>query len=509
MRTATTWGVLIALATAVLGGAAAAAEDAALAGGSALPITYRTEWATYLGGSEYDDLREILVGDDGSLLVGGQTVSPDLPVTTGAFQPRYGGEPAGAGHPGIYGGDCFLARLSADGSRILAATYFGGSRQERDVYGMALDRRGRIVITTTTRSRDIPTTQQAFQRQYAGGEADIVVAKLSADLGRLVWCTYLGGSENETPRGGLAVDKLDNVYVVGTSRSADFPTTAGVLQPRRKGGSDAVVAKLSDDGSRLLWSTLLGGGQEDGILGAQVDDQGNVYLSGHTESNDFPVTPGAPQPRCGGKSDCFLAALAPDASRLLYSTYLGGQGNEFAEHRMERLADGSVLLSGVTSSPDFPATPGAFQGKLRGKTAGFLTKLSADGRKLLFCTFLGGSSGEYFLMPTSDAEGRIYVVGYTASSDFPVTPGALQKTYGGKGDGVFAVLSPDGSRLLYATYLGGPGEDLLRSIALGNSGEVYLLGKTESDQMPVTAGAAQPKRKGGLDGFVVKLARVP
>jgi len=501
--------VPVVLLAAVLTGAAFADERAAPSGGLTDPVRYRIEWATYLGGSEYDDLREIIVGEDGTVLLGGQTMSPDLPVTAGAFQPRYGGEPAGTGHPGVYGGDCFLARLSGDGRRILAATYFGGSRQERDVYGMALDRRGRIVITTTTRSRDVPTTPGAFQRKYAGGEADVVVAKLSADLGRLVWCTYLGGSENESPRGGLATDARDNVYIVGTSRSTDFPTTAGVVQPRRKGGSDAFVAKLSDDGSRLLWSTRLGGGGEDGILGARVDGQGNVYVTGHTESSDFPVTPGAPQSHCGGKSDCFLAALAPDASRLLYSTYLGGQGNEFAEHRMELLADGSVLLSGVTSSPDFPTTPGAFQRKLRGKTAGFVTRLSTDGRRWLFSTFLGGSSGEYFLMPTSDAQGNIYLVGHTASSDFPVTPGALQKTAGGQGDGVLAILSPDGSRLLYATYLGGPGEDLLRSIALGAGGEVYLLGKTASDAMPVTPGAAQAKRRGGLDGFVAKLVRVP
>ena len=151
-----------------------AAENGAAAG----TFRYRIEFSTLLGGSEYDDLREIIPLPDGSLLLGGQTVSADFPVTEGAVQGRYGGEPAGTGHSGVYGGDCFLARLSADGRKLLAATFFGGSKQERDVYGMALDSQSNIVITTTTRSPDLPTTEGAFQRRYGGGEADVVVAKL-------------------------------------------------------------------------------------------------------------------------------------------------------------------------------------------------------------------------------------------------------------------------------------------------------------------------------------------
>ena len=162
----------------LVGAASASSALAAPEEPSADSIRFRIDFATLLGGSEYDDVREVIPLADGSLLLGGQTVSPDFPVTEDVFQPRYGGEPAGAGHPGVYGGDCFLARLSADGRRILAATFFGGSKQERDVYGMALDSQSNIVITTTTRSPDLPTTEGAFQRRYGGGEADVVVAKL-------------------------------------------------------------------------------------------------------------------------------------------------------------------------------------------------------------------------------------------------------------------------------------------------------------------------------------------
>ena len=200
---------------------------------------------------------------DGTLLLGGQTVSVDFPATEGVVQTLYGGEPAGSGHSGVYGGDCFLARLSADGGKILAATFFGGSKQERDVYGTALDSQGNIVVTTTTRSADMPTTEGAFQRRYGGGEADVVVAKFSADLKKLIWYTYVGGSGNETPRGGLALDREDNIYIVGTTASADFPTTPGVVGPSVKGDYDAFIVKLKSDGSGLVWSTRLGGRASD------------------------------------------------------------------------------------------------------------------------------------------------------------------------------------------------------------------------------------------------------
>lgn len=478
---------------------------------ASLPVfaqpSYNINWSTYLGGSQYDDLREIIPLADGSFLLGGQTMSDDFPVTTGSLQPKYGGEPAGTGHPGVVGGDAFVAKLSGDGAKILAATFFGGSKQERDVYGMALDSRGDILITTTTRSADIPTTPGALQPRFAGGASDIIVAKLSADLSKTLWCTYLGGRGDETPRGGLAIDATDHLYIVGTTSSPDFPVTPGVVQSKPGGTYSALITKLKPDGSAIAWSTLLGGGSNSGIIGARVDAKGNVFVHGHSDGDLIPVPPDAPQPKRAGRADCFIAGLSPNAGKILHATWLGGAQQEFAEHRLALLDDGSVILSGVTGSVDFPTTPGAFQSKLRGKTNGFVTRLSADGKKWHFSTFLGGSDGEYFLMPTLDAAGNIYVVGHTASKDFPVTANALQPKFGGgAGDGVFAILSPDGSKLLYATYIGGAGEDLLRSLALLPNGDVVLIGKTGSDDFPKPAStSAQPRRKGQVDAFALKL----
>ncbi len=463
---------------------------------------FRIAYATYLGGAEYEQLREVIPYADGSVLVGGQTNSSDLPVTPGVIQSKYGGERPGRGHPGIYGGDCFLARLSPGGEKLLACTYFGGCKQERNVYGMALDSKGNVVISSATRSADLPTTPGCWRPAYCGGKHDGFVAKLSPDCKRLLWCTYLGGC---WPRGGITLDKQDNVYVVGGADISDFPTTPGVVR-RKVQGRNATIQKLKADGSGLVWSTLLGGSVWDGNIGVQADGSGDVYVCGHTQSPDFPVTAGAPQPKHGGQSDSFVAKVSSDARRLAYSTYLGGSANEFSEHRLCLAPDGSVLVTGVTGSPDFPTTANAYQRSLKGKTDGFLTKVSADGKRFIFSTFLGGSGGEFYLMPTPDGEGNIFIVGHSSSTDFPVTTEALQAKFGGgPGDGALAILSADGSRLLYASYLGGSGDDLIRSIALGPRGEVYLVGSTSSKDFPVTSNACQRKLAGNGDAFVVKL----
>ena len=472
---------------------------------------FKVEYATYFGGAWWDQAREVIVYPDGSVLVSGQSASSNLPTTEGVVQPKYAGDDPALGHGGIYGGDCYLVRLSPDGSQILAATYFGGSKQERNVYGMGLDRKGNVLIASCTRSTDLPTAPGCFQPKYGGGQTDMMVAKLSPDLKKLFWCTYVGGSRDDSPRGGLAVGSDDSVYVVGSTNSPDFPATQNVVQPRLNGPRDSAIVRLKPDGSGLLFGTLLGGtGEDDAIMGIRLDDAGNLYVAGHAQSTDFPVTGGAAQPRIGGQSDCYVAKLSPDASRLIYATYLGGSGNEFAEHCPFLLPDGSLLLTGVTGSPDFPTTGGAFQRKLGGKTDAFLTKLSPDGKRFVFSTLLGGSDGEFILMPTPDAQGNILVVGTTRSPDFPVTPDAIQPRFAGAagpwdGDGLLAVVSADGSKLLYATYLGGKGADLIRGVALGPKGEVYLVGSTSSPDFHVTPNAVQKAHGGKGDAFIVKL----
>jgi len=430
-----------------------------------------------------------------------------MSASAGVVQPKYAGDDPNLGHGGVYGGDCYLARLSPDGRQIVAATYFGGSRQERNVYGMELDGAGNVVITSMTRSRDLPTTAGCFQPEHGGGRGSVFVAKLSSDLKKLVWCTYLGGSGDEAPRGGLALDANDNVCVFGTTASSNFPTTPGAFQVRRNGPRDAFVAKLKADGSGLVWCTLFGGGAEDYMLGGHFDETGTVYFAGHTTSADLPLTTGRAQARYGGQHDAYVVKLSRDGSRPIYVSYVGGSANEFPEHRPSVTADGGLLLPGVTGSNDFPTTPGAFQRRLKGKNDAFLTKLSSDGSQFTFSTLLGGSATEFCLMPTPTPNGDIIIVGQSESRDLPVTEGALQTNHGGgRSDGWLAVFNSNVTKLLYCTYLGGRGDDMVRSVALGPKGELYLVGHTASPDFPVTKGAAQARYGGGSgDAFVMKL----
>jgi hypothetical protein len=374
---------------------------------------------------------------------------------------------------------------------------------------MELDRAGNIVITSMTRSPDVPTTKGCFQPEHGGGKGSCFAAKISADLTNLIWCTYLGGSADEAPRGGLALDADDNVCIFGTTASADFPTTPGGHRTRRNGPRDAFVAKLTSDGSGLVWSTLFGGSAADYMLGGRIDASGTVYFAGHTTSVDLPATSQAAQPSHGGQHDGYVAKLSGDGSRLHYATYVGGRGNEFPEHRPYVCADGSVLLPGVTASPDFPTTPAAARDKLNGKTDAFLSRISSDGKQFVFSTLLGGSATEFCLMPTPLADGTILIVGQTESRDLPVTADALQKRFGGgRSDGWFAILSGDGAQLHYCTYIGGGGDDMVRSVAVGPNGELFLVGNTASSDFCATAGAAQPRYGGGKgDAFVMKLVR--
>ena len=279
---------------------------------------------------------------------------------------------------------------------------------------------------------------------------------------------------------------------------------------------------LAGPGYEIVYATYLGGSEWDQarevipypdgsvLIGAQTSSSNipttEVVFAGHTTSPDLPTTSGAAQSRHGGQHDAYVVKLSGDGTRLLYVTYVGGHGNEFPEHRPYIGLDGSLLLPGVSASDDFPTTPGVFQGSLKGKNDAFLTKLSADGRRFVLSTLLGGSATEFSLMPVLGDHGGIFLVGQTESRDLPVTANALQAKHGGgKSDGFLAVLAPDASDLLYCTYLGGSGNDMIRRIALAPGDEIYLVGHTASEDFPVTPSAVQEEYGGKGDAFVVKL----
>ncbi len=376
-------------------------------------------YSTYLGGSSSDYGRGIVIDNAGSAYVTGMTGSNNFPTTAGAFQTSLAGD-----------GDVFVTKLTPDGSGLVYSTYLGGRSREIGL-GITVDSAGSTYITGWTYSNDFPTTPGAFQTSLAGPD-DVFVTKLTPDGSSLVYSTYLGGINYDEGR-GIAVDNAGSAYVTGYTSSNDFPTTTGVFQTSLAGDADAFVAKLTPDGSGLVYSTYLGGSSSDDGRGIALDNAGNAYVTGVTSSNDFPITTGAFQTSLAGSSDAFVTKLTPDGSGLVYSTYLGGSSSDDGRGIAVDNA-GSAYVTGVTSSNDFPTTTGAFQTSLAGDADAFVAKLTPDGLGLVYSTYLGGSSWDYGYGIAVDNAGNAYVTGYTFSDDFPTTTGAFQTSRAGSYD---------------------------------------------------------------------------
>jgi hypothetical protein len=463
-------------------------------------------YSTHLGGSlpsDDDGGTGIAVDSAGNAYVTGFTVSPDFPITPGAFQRAHGG--------GVR--NTFVMKLNATGTALVYSTYLGGS-VDGVARAIAVDSSGNAYLTGSTDSPDFPTTPGAFQPAHTGAFAiNAFVTKLNASGSALVYSTYLGGGRADEGT-GIAVDSAGNAYVTGVTNSPDFPTTPGSLRSTRRGPRDAFVTKLNASGSALVYSTYLGGGRADEGLGIAVDSTGAAYVTGSTNSPDFPTTSGAFQSTRSGPRDAFVTKLNASGTALVYSTHLGGSEHDGGSSIAVDIA-GNAYVTGFTFSSDFPTTQRAFQSKLRGSENAFVTKLNATGTALVYSTYLGGSDHDGGSGIAVDSTGNAYVTGDTNSPDFPTTSAALRSTLRGPRDAFVTKLNPAGTALVYSTYLGGSGVDEGRSIAVDFAGNAYATGGTRSPNFPTTAGAPQtaygpslPAGGGHNNAFVAKIADV-
>jgi hypothetical protein len=405
------------------------------------------------------------------------------------------------------------------------STYLGGVGGDLG-YGIAVDAAGNAYVTGSTESSNFPTTTGAHRTNFQGGVADAFVAKLNPTGTALLYSTFLGGSGYDEGY-GIAVDAAGNAYVTGYTDSTNFPTTTGAFQATYGVGgfADAFVTKLSPTGNGLIYSTYLGGDNLDEGNGIAVDAAGNAYVTGDANSANFPTTPGSFQTALGGGtcfggpcSDAFVTKLNPTGTALLYSTFLGGRGNEggFDSGGIAVDAAGNAYVTGATRSANFP-TVSAFQTIYGGGTCGvppntfpcgdaFVTKLNPAGSALVYSTYLGGSAEDDSRGIAVDAAGNAYVTGTTFSTDFPTTPNAFQTTFGGYDDAFVTKFNPNGTALTYSTYLGGSSLDEGFGIAVDSVGNVYATGRTQSADFPTTPGAPKAENWGGnYDAFVTKL----
>jgi hypothetical protein len=489
-------------------------------------------WSTYIHGT----VLATTADSAGNVYVTGQTDS-SLPTTPGAFE----GSGAGA----------FAAKFSTTGA-LLYATYLGNSGSNWSVNagtGIAVDAAGDAYVIG--RNPNVPATANAIA---ASGGADFV-AELNPTGSGLLYATYLPGTVSGGYRlfgwqSAITLDGDGNIYVAGAAQ-AGFPVTAGAVQTAYLDGDNsnsntagnAYFAKIDpalSGTASLLYATYLGGNggrNGDAATALAVDGSGNAYLEGYTGSSNFPTTSGAFQRTFGGfgpggVGDAFVAKFNPalsGAASLVYSTYLGGNGDDgyFGDQAIGDIysvgeqIDGGIAVDGAgnayvtsaTTSTNFPTTPGAYQttgnisssGGLPGSDV-FVTKLNATGSALVYSTYIGGGSnggsgGKHGGKGGSstysggasiavDASGDAYVTGWTDSTHFP-TVNALQTTNAGSYDAFVTVLNPSGSGLQFSSYFGGTSYDWGYGIALDSAGNAYVGGETLSSNFPTTAGAYQ------------------
>jgi len=393
------------------------------------------------------------------------------------------------------------ARLLVDPA-LVWSTYIGGGTTQ-SVRAIADDGAGGALIAGTTESFDFPTTAGVFDPNH-NGASDAFVTALDAQ-GQIRWCSFLGGLGLDEAS-SVAVDAAGIVTLAGTTRSADFPATAGAFDTSLGGSADGFVARLSSSGAALLWCTYLGGSQHEVLNALAVDASGEAVVGGWTSSFNYPVTPGSfgQQHSFGLGSDGCLTRLAADGSALVWSTYLGGAQDDIIEDLA--LDPGGVLVGGSSASGDFPYTIG---GALGGED-GFLAFFAPGAVQLLMASAHGGFGADCIYGVASDGAGGGFGAGRTDSPGLAVTPGVFGPAPAGLEDGFLARVDATGA-LQACSYLGGTNSERILGMARSASGEFFVCGWTDSADFPTTPGAFDRKLNlspGSIagDAFVASVA---
>lgn len=477
--------------------------------------------ATLLGGSAEEDVEALGIAPDGTVYVVGTTQSADFPVTPDAFDTTLGGER-----------DAYVARLSADLSTLLAATYLGGeigsagSPAATYDYGHALViGADGVYVAGLTYTSDFPTTAGTIS-EVPVSAPDGFVTKLSFDLSTVLVSTYLGGDRLDQVLEGTWDESSDELVVAGFTNSATFPFTDGAYSTEAGLFGGPFVARLNADLTEVTAATGLDAfGQPHALAVAPAT--GALFLAGETTDAGFPTTAGAldstcgtdgvcnPEPLVGPATDGFVVQLSADLSTLVASTYLGGEGPD--DVRAFALdGTGGLYVAGGTTSSAFPVTPGAHQTTLPALTGGgFLVQLDTGLTTASRGTYLGGdamlSRSPIFALRLDLATDRAFVAGWTTASDFPVTPDAFDDSFEGLIEPYVAVLPLDLATVHFASFLGGndvdamSGQPAATELTFAPSGDIYVAGEAVEEDFPTTGGAYQEALAGARDGFVAQI----
>jgi hypothetical protein len=441
------------------------------------PAVVTLKYSTYLGGSGDDIGKGITVDKAGYIYITGSKDSLDFP-TKNAYQGTCSGNL-----------DVFVTKLKRDGSGLIFSTFLGGSSTEEG-NDCAVTPYGYLYVVGNTNSSDFPAWNSW------GGANDAFVCTLDYN-GDLIYSWFLGGKNHEFGS-GVALDNIDNAYVVGRTNSPDFPLL-GSYQNKLPGGYDIFICKVHYE-TGLIFSTYFGGSKTDRGLSITVSKSGYCCVTGDTSSRNFPTRNACQRAFAGGETDSFVSMLKADRLDLVYSTYLGGSGNDtgwgIAVNDL-----GFVYVSGETSSVDFP-TKNAFQAAISGNRDAFVSKFNPNPSTLVFSTYLGGSGCEVANGLAVDVSGNAYVSGFTDSNDFPMQ----NASFGGSGNVFVTKFFANGLSLAYSTYFGGAMADYNSDIAVDTSNSAFVTGFTRSKNFPLERPYQGSFGGGSYDAFVSKLS---
>ncbi len=392
---------------------------------------------TYIGGSSYEYILSISVNSQKQPVISGFTYSNDYPITSGAYD-KIGG--TGTGYRG------FITKFSVDFKSLVYSTYFGKSNSWGTIIqSMQVAANGDVVFTGNTSAQDFPTTAGCYQSSYGGGPNDAFLTRLSADGSKLIYSTYFGGTGDDKAA-DLSLNSIEDVYLVGSTSNSNFPLTTGAKGPFKYTNSDAMdgfVARIQNDGKKMIWSKMMGGSNLDYFEGLYVNSNDELYVGGFSNSGDFYTTPGVVQPNNNGGYDHVIVKMNKSGTSVYYSTYLGGSGDDYfytgwfwnSNIRIAANVKDEPIIGGATKSKDYPVTADALQktNRATGNTWATnlaITKLNYDGTKILYGTYFGGSYYEYptvLKVKKISCMSSILYGGITLSNDYPTTKGVFHE----------------------------------------------------------------------------------
>ncbi|MFO8052124.1 MAG: fibronectin type III domain-containing protein [Thermoplasmatota archaeon] len=455
-------------------------------------------FSTFVGGMGTEYGYGMDADGQDNVYMSGSTNSFNFPVTSGAYQSTYDNQTDG-----------YFCKLDSTGTSMDYATYFGGDKRDR-IMDVALDSQGNIWIAGDTNSPDIPTTANAYNTTLNGNAFDIMAAKFDPTGSNLIYSTYIGGTDDDRIQGrdSIAVNPEGYLVVVGNSFSSDYPTTPDAIDSDFSGmmiRTKGILTMIDGSSSDLKYSTYYGGTMMNMITSVALNEEGEIFMTGATQSMDFPTTEGAYMTEMTGLMSGFVVRIDLSLqSPVVYSTLLGGPG--FSNFESIAVDDENAYITGATRDAEYPITEGAYQNESNGNNEVFITKMNHNGSALVYSTFVGSEDNDHGHSIKVTEGGEACVVGYTESRYFPHMD---QYVYGLAEDyereSFMLKMNSEGDEMAYGALFGGQYSDIAYSLKLASNGDALITGVTGSPNFPVSDDAFEIDHQGSEDSFALRI----